>query len=43
MAANYSDIAQYIAEGKTPLQIVDLLRAESVRQNNLTNRRLAIA
>jgi hypothetical protein len=34
--AVYSDIAQYIAEGKTPLQIVDLLRAESVRQNNLT-------
>jgi len=36
MAANYSDIAQYIAEGKTPLQIVDLLRAETVRQNNFT-------
>jgi hypothetical protein len=36
MAANYSDIAQFIADGKTPLQIVDLLRAESVRQNNLT-------
>jgi hypothetical protein len=36
MAANYSDIAQYIAEGKTPLQIADLLRAESVRHNNLT-------
>ena len=35
MAANYSDISAYIAEGKTPLQIVDLLRAESVRQNNL--------
>jgi hypothetical protein len=35
MTAVYSDIAQYIAEGKTPLQIVDLLRAESVRQNNL--------
>ena len=34
--ANYSDIAQYIADGKTPLQIVDLLRAESVRQNNFT-------
>jgi hypothetical protein len=33
--ANYSDISAYIAEGKTPLQIVDLLRAESVRQNNL--------
>ena len=36
MTAVYSDIAQYIAEGKTPLQIVDLLRAESVRQNNFT-------
>jgi hypothetical protein len=36
MTAVYSDIAQYIADGKTPLQIVDLLRAESVRQNNLT-------
>jgi hypothetical protein len=36
MAANYSDIAQYIAQGKTPLQIAALLRAESVRQNNLT-------
>jgi hypothetical protein len=36
MTAVYSDIAQYIAEGKTPLQIVDLLRAESVRQNNPT-------
>ena len=35
MTAVYSDIAQYIAEGKTPLQIVDLLQAESVRQNNL--------
>ena len=34
--AVYSDIAQYIADGKTVLQIVDLLRAESVRQNNLT-------
>ena len=36
MTAVYSDIAQYIADGNTPLQIVDLLRAESVRQNNLT-------
>ena len=36
MIANYSQIAQYIAEGKTVLEIVDLLRAESVRQNNLT-------
>ena len=36
MAANYSDIAQYIADGNTPLQIVDLLQAETIRQNNLT-------
>ena len=36
MTAVYSDIAQYIADGKTPLQIVDLLQAESVRQNNFT-------
>ena len=36
--AVYSDIAQYLAEGKTVLQIVDLLRAESVRHNNLTER-----
>jgi hypothetical protein len=36
MAAVYSDIAQYIADGNTPLQIVDLLRAETIRQNNLT-------
>ena len=36
MAALYSDIAQHIADGKTVLQIVDLLRAESVRQTNLT-------
>lgn len=36
MAAVYSDIAQFIADGKTPLQIADLLRAESVRHNNLT-------
>jgi hypothetical protein len=36
MIANYSQIAQYIAEGKTVLEIVDLLRAESVRQNNFT-------
>ena len=36
--AVYSDIAQYIADGKTPLQIADLLRAESVRHNNLTER-----
>ena len=34
--AVYSDIAQYIADGKTVLQIVDLLRAESVRHNNIT-------
>ena len=36
MIANYSQIAQYIADGKTVLEIVDLLRAESVRQNNFT-------
>ena len=36
MAAVYSDIAQFIADGKTPLQIADLLRAESIRQNNFT-------
>jgi hypothetical protein len=36
MTAVYSDIAQYIADGKTPLQIVDLLQAETIRQNNLT-------
>jgi len=36
MTANYSDIAQYIADGNTPLQIVDLLQAETIRQNNLT-------
>ena len=36
MTAVYSDIAQYIADGKTVPQIVDLLRAESVRQNNIT-------
>ena len=36
MAANYSDIAQYIADGNTPLQIVDLLQAKSIRQNNFT-------
>ena len=36
MTAVYSDIAQYIADGNTPLQIVDLLQAETIRQNNLT-------
>ena len=36
MTAVYSDIAQFIADGKTSLQIADLLRAESVRHNNLT-------
>ena len=36
MATNYSDIAQYIADGNTPLQIVDLLQAKSIRQNNFT-------
>lgn len=36
MTANYSDIAQYIADGNTPLQIVDLLQAKSIRQDNLT-------
>jgi hypothetical protein len=36
MTANYSDIAQYIADGNTPLQIVDLLQAETIRQNNFT-------
>lgn len=36
MTANYSDIAHYIADGKTVPQIVDLLRAESVRENNIT-------
>ena len=36
MTANYSDIAQFIADGNTPLQIVDLLQAESIRQNNYT-------
>jgi hypothetical protein len=36
MTAVYSDIAQYIADGNTPLQIVDLLQAKSIRQNNLT-------
>ncbi|MFY9238139.1 MAG: hypothetical protein WAO78_04545, partial [Roseovarius sp.] len=37
MATNYSDIAQYIADGNTPLQIVDLLQAKSIRQDNLTH------
>ena len=36
MTAVYSDIAQYIADCNTPLQIVDLLQAETIRQNNLT-------
>jgi hypothetical protein len=36
MTAVYSDIAQYIADGNTPLQIVDLLRAQSVRVDNRT-------
>ena len=34
--ANYSDISAYLAESKTVHQIVDLLQAESVRQNNFT-------
>jgi hypothetical protein len=36
MTANYSDISAYLADGNTPLQIVDLLQAETIRQNNLT-------
>ena len=34
--AVYSDIAQYIADGKTVPQIVDLLQAESIRVDNHT-------
>ena len=36
MTAVYSDIAQYIVDGNTPLQIVDLLQAETIRHDNLT-------
>jgi hypothetical protein len=34
--ANYSDIAAYLADGKTVPQIVDLLQAESIRVDNHT-------
>ena len=36
LTAAYSDISQFLADGKTVLQIVDLLQAESIRQNNHT-------
>ena len=36
MTLTFADIAQYIADGNTPLQIVDLLQAKSIRQDNLT-------
>jgi hypothetical protein len=36
MISNYSDIEVYLAEGKTVSEIVVLLQAKSIRQNNFT-------